>query len=287
MWSPPSVERMQTLLPQYEFIALVGRGGMGAVYKARQNSLDRFVAVKILPMDIVDHHEANFVERFKNEARTMAKLSHPAIVAVHDSGQTAEGQLYFAMEFISGTDVAKMIRSQGRLPPEQTLGICMRVCEALQCAHAHGVIHRDIKPANILIDSDAQVKVADFGLAKASDPGLAGFTRTDVAMGTPDFIAPETLIAGMVTDHRVDLYAVGVMLYNMLTGEIPRGVFQPPSVKAGTDARFDDIVSKAMQTDRERRHQTAAELRDELNAILTVPSLDVCYPPMDLRDGLI
>ena len=250
---------------------MIGHGGMGAVYRARQISLDRLVAIKILPPEAADD-ETQFIQRFKNEARTMAKLSHPAIVTVFDFGETAEGQLYFVMEFVDGTDVAQMVRSQGRLPPDHALAISAHVCDALQYAHEHGVIHRDIKPANILINQEGQVKVADFGLAKIEDPsGTTGLTRSSMSMGTPDFVAPEALTLGMVADHRADLYAVGVMLYEMLTGEIPRGVFKVPSQKCGCDARFDAIVLKAMETDREDRYQSAYEIRQHLDEILTVP----------------
>lgn len=263
---------MQAMLPQYRFESLLGRGGMGAVYKAMQVSLDRPVAIKVLPGDLIDDADANFVERFKNEARTTARMNHPAIVNVYDFGQTSSGLLYFVMEFIDGTDVARMIQAQGRLPPEHALAITAHVCDALNYAHTHGVIHRDIKPANILINMEGQVKVADFGLAKMEDPAKgSGLTKTGMAMGTPDFVAPEALVMGVNVDARADLYAIGVMLYNMLTGEIPRGFFELPSKKCGSDPRFDAIVRRAMEQDRERRYQSAAELRRDLDVILTVP----------------
>ena len=246
MWQPPSVEHLQALLPQYEIEALIGRGGMGAVYKGKQRALDRPVAIKLLPPEF-DNDEANFTERFKNEARIMAKLDHPAIVPVYDFGETSEGQLYFVMAFIDGTDIQHMIQSQGRLPAEHALAITAHVCDALAYAHDHGVVHRDIKPSNILINMEGQVKVADFGLAKVDDPSASGLTKTGQAMGTPDFVAPEALITGVQTDGRADLYAVGVMLYQMLTGNIPRGMFTMPSVMLpGTDPRFDSIIAKAM-----------------------------------------
>ena len=270
-WKAPTVERLQQMLTGYEVIEMLGMGGMGAVYKARQISLDRLVAIKILPPEAAGDEEANFVERFKNEARTMAKMNHPAIVHVYDFGETSEGQLYIVMEFIDGTDVSKMILSQGKLPPDHALAIVAHVCDALQYAHTHGVIHRDIKPANVLINMEGAVKVADFGLAKASDAGQGGLTKTNMAMGTPDFVAPEALIAGMIVDGRADLYAVGVMLYNMLTGNVPRGMFRMPSTTVKTDPRFDKIITKAMEMDREMRYQTAFDIRKDLDVILTVP----------------
>jgi serine/threonine protein kinase len=270
-WQPPTLEEMQAMLPQYEFVRLLGRGGMGAVYKAVQVSLDRPVAIKVLPVDLVDDEDSQFAERFKNEARTMAKMNHPSIVDVYDFGETQTGLLYIVMEFIDGTDVSQMIISQGKLPEDYALSITAHVCDALNYAHRNGIIHRDIKPANILINMEGAVKVADFGLAKASDAGQSGLTKTNMAMGTPDFVAPEALIPGIPLDGRADLYAVGVMLYQMLTGEIPRGLWTLPGLKLGTDPRFDAIITKAMQTDREVRYQTAAEIRQELDVILATP----------------
>ena len=270
-WSPPTTDHMARMLPQYADWETLGMGGMGAVYKARQLSLDRWVAIKVLPPEAADD-ESQYVARFKNEARTMARLSHPAIVAVHDSGETADGQLYFAMEYVDGTDVARLIQQQGKLPPDHALAVAAHVCDALLYAHEQGVIHRDIKPANVLINRDGQVKVADFGLAKLNDPSQAtSLTRSDMAIGTPDFVAPESLTLGMTTDHRADLYAVGVMLYNMLTGEIPRGMFKLPSIKVGTDRRFDDIITRAMENDPRDRYQSSSEIRHDLDHILTVP----------------
>ncbi|MFN0076916.1 MAG: protein kinase domain-containing protein [Prosthecobacter sp.] len=270
-WQPPTLEEMQAMLPQYQFESLLGRGGMGAVYKAVQASLDRAVAIKVLPGDLIDDSDAQFAERFKNEARTMAKMNHPAIVNVYDFGETQTGLLYIVMEFIDGTDVSKMISSQGKLPEDYALSITAHVCDALNYAHRHGIIHRDIKPANILINMEGAVKVADFGLAKASDAGQSGLTKTNMAMGTPDFVAPEALIPGIPLDGRADLYAIGVMLYQMLTGEIPRGIWTLPGMKLGTDPRFDAIITKAMQSDRDHRYQSAADLRRDLDTILTLP----------------
>ncbi len=271
VWQPPTLEEMQAMLPQYHFVSLLGRGGMGAVYKAMQVSLDRAVAIKVLPGDLVLDEDSQFAERFKNEARTMAKMSHPSIVNVWDFGETRTGLLFIVMEFIDGTDVARMILSQGKLPEEYALSITAHVCDALNYAHRSGIIHRDIKPANILINRDGAVKVADFGLAKQSDPAVRGLTKTNMAMGTPDFVAPEAFIPGIPMDGRADLYAIGVMLFQMLTGELPRGLWTLPGSRLGTDPRFDAIIAKAMQTDRECRYQSAAEIRRELDTIMATP----------------
>ncbi|MBE2285966.1 MAG: protein kinase, partial [Prosthecobacter sp.] len=270
-WEPPSPEELQALLPGYTIEKLLGRGGMGAVYRGIQTNLDRPVAIKILPPG-VEKEDPSFAERFKNEAKLMAKLMHPGVVAVFDFGKTSAGQLFFVMEYVDGSDVHQMITAQGKLPPEHALAVTAHVCDALQAAHELGIVHRDIKPANVLINMKGQVKVADFGLAKIDDPGQHGMTKTGYTMGTPDFVAPEALMLGTAMDGRADLYAVGVMLYQMLTGNIPRGAFKPASVLVpGLDPRFDPIILKAMQHDRAERHQSAAELRCELDVILTVP----------------
>jgi serine/threonine protein kinase len=285
-WQPPTPQHLQEMLPAYEVLSIIGQGGMGAVYKGRQKSLDRIIAIKILPPE-AGAGDMQFIERFKNEARTMAKMNHPAIVHVYDFGETCEGQLYIVMEFIDGTDVAKMIQSQGKLPEDYALSITAHVCDALGYAHTHGVVHRDIKPANILINMEGQVKVADFGLAKATDPKAMGLTQTNMTMGTPDFVSPEALTPGVVLDGRADLYAVGVMLYNMLTGSIPRGAFRMPSITLQTDARFDKIILKAMEMDRANRYQTALDLRRDLDVILTAPTAKTSGQPLPAQQAAL
>lgn len=267
-WQPPSPALLAAELPQYEILSMLGRGGMGVVYHARQKSLDREVAIKILPPTVWKNgDEMHFAERFKAEARAMARLEHPGIVAVYDAGETESGLLYFVMQYVQGTDVAQMIAATGRLPPPYAHAIAAHVCDALAYAHANGIVHRDIKPANIMVDTQGRVKVADFGLAKAASD-TTGFTKSNMAVGTPDFVAPEALITGMQVDCRADLYALGVMLYQMLTGQIPRGAWQPASVVVpGTDPRFDQIIVKAMAYDRESRHQSAADLRQHLDSL--------------------
>ncbi|MBX7211857.1 MAG: SUMF1/EgtB/PvdO family nonheme iron enzyme [Verrucomicrobiaceae bacterium] len=299
-WTPPAPEELSAMLVQYDVERLVGCGGMGAVYRGRQKALDRPVAIKLLPPS-VEAEDATYAERFKNEARVMARLTHPAIVAVHDFGEIDVGRalapasaanadarriednpphrnmLYFVMEFIDGTDVHQMVQAQGRLPPEHALAIAAHVCDALKYAHEHGVVHRDIKPSNVLLNREGQVKVADFGLAKMEDASqpATNMTQPGIALGTPDYVAPEALMMGVSVDGRADLYAVGVMLYEMLTGKVPRGAFDPPSRVTGCDPRFDAIVLKAMKMERDQRYATAAELRKDLDVILTTPIAQV------------
>lgn len=258
------MEELQRGLPQFEILAMAGRGGMGAVYKGRQKSLDRLVAIKVLPADI-HHSSADFAERFKREAKAMARLSHPGIVAVHDAGETTHGLLYFVMDFIEGTDVQRMLAAQGRFAPEDALAITAKVCEALAYAHTHGVIHRDIKPSNVMVDAEGQVKVADFGLAKFTSADCGSITTSEMTMGSPDFMAPEAMRGHAQVDHRADLYAVGVMLYQMFTGTVPRGRFAPPSQAVpGLDKRLDHIVDKALQPDRDNRFATAVEMQTQI-----------------------
>lgn len=267
----PLPEELAPDFPSYEILRILGRGGMGAVYLARQTSLNRLVAVKILPADL-DDGENNFTQRFKNEARAMAQLSHPGIVAVYDFGQTTSGLLYIVMEYIDGTDVALMVTRQGRLPSAHAMAITAHVCDALAYAHGKGIIHRDIKPSNIMIGNDGVVKVADFGLAKMSQAASSGLTQSGMVMGTLHFMAPEALMLGTAVDQRADIYAVGVMLYQMLTGKLPQGLFEMPSLQVkGLDPRYDQIVARALREDRELRYPDANAMRHDLDAILTQP----------------
>ena len=279
-WEAPSVEHLQTLLPQYEISRMLGLGGMGAVYEGVQSNLDRKVAIKILPETLGEEDEGlNFTERFKLEAKSMANLDHPGIISVYEFGQTSEGQLFFVMEFIDGMDIHQYLQHHGgRLPPESAIAITAHVLDALDYAHSEGIIHRDIKPANVMIKSDGRVKVADFGLVKRLTGGDEGaesipaLTMTNMAIGTPDFVAPESLESDRTVDHRADLYAVGVMLYQMLTGALPRGNFRPPSGRVeGLDPRLDDVVSKAMESDPDHRYANAIEFRSAIDQILAEP----------------
>ena len=265
-WEPPSAAEAAALFPAYEILEIIGRGGMGAVYKARQLALDRIVAIKLLPLEVsVDR---DFAERFKREARTMAKMNHPNIVSVYDFGTTTEGHLFFVMEFVEGTTLHHIIKTTGLKPP-QALEIIVGTCEALHYAHAEGVVHRDIKPANILVDMRGRVKVTDFGLARHNSPSaeqLAGYTMTGVILGTPDYMAPEQK-RGLHVDHRADIYSLGVMLYEMLCGQVPQGVFDLPSRRIEVDERVDQVVIRAMQQEPDRRYQNTAEMRHEVQTI--------------------
>jgi hypothetical protein len=263
-------------MPQYEVLELIGRGGMGAVYRARQKSLKRLVAIKVLPVDAADD-ELKFAERFKNEAFAMARLSHTGIVNVHDAGETAGGLLYFVMEHVEGQDLAHEIADRAPLPQAEVRLIAMQVCEALGYLHGNGVIHRDIKPANILLDAQGKAKVADFGLARLDEPLASGLlTRTGTSLGTADFMAPECRRAAASVDHRADLFSLGVAIYQMLTGELPHGMFKLPSqLLPEIDERFDAIICKALEPKPEDRYQSANEMRDDLEVISGTAKTDV------------
>ncbi len=241
-WEPPTVAEAARLFPNYQITEMIGRGGMGVVYKGRQTSLDRIVAIKLLPLEV--SIDRDFGDRFVREARTMAKMNHPNIVSVFDFGHTTEGHLFFVMEFVEGTTLHHLIKAVG-LKPIQSLELIVGVCEALEYAHSEGVIHRDIKPANILVDTRGRVKVTDFGLARmdtTKTPEQWGQTMTGMVLGTPDYMAPEQK-KGIRVDHRADIYSLGVMLYEMLCGEIPAGIFDPPSMRVAVDERIDQVVS--------------------------------------------
>jgi tRNA A-37 threonylcarbamoyl transferase component Bud32/uncharacterized membrane protein len=259
--APDLVARFANL----EIIAPLGKGGMGAVYKARQTKLDRLVALKVLPAEF--NRDPTFAERFLREARALARLNHPGIVAVHDFGE-ADGQPYFLMEFVEGANLRQVIRA-GKLPADQALALVTQVCEALQFAHDEGIIHRDIKPENILLDKRGRVKIADFGLAKllGADRVDHTLTATHLAMGTMNYMAPEQLDNAARVDHRADIYSLGVVLYEMLTGQVPRGKFDPPSHRAQVDARLDAVVLRALESDPERRYQKVSEMQTAMAAV--------------------
>jgi hypothetical protein len=251
--------------PHLEIQTLLGVGGMGAVYKARQLKLDRFVALKILPPEW--GRDPAFAERFAREARAMARLTHPHIVAVHDFGE-AGGYFYLLMEYVDGANLRQVLQT-GPMEPAQALQVIPQVCEALQYAHEEGVVHRDIKPENILLDRKGRVKIADFGLAKLVGPSQASFTLTGThqVMGTLDYMAPEQRNRPQEVDHRADIYSLGVVFYEMLTGELPLGRFSPPSEVAAVDGRLDQVVFRALEREPGRRYQRASEVKSELESL--------------------
>ncbi len=254
-----------TALGPYRVETLLGRGGMGAVYRAKHAMLDRTVALKVLPRSLAADGE--FVERFKREAQALAKLDHPNIVKVFDMG--CEGETYFfAMELVDGVNLRRLLKSGG-LAPEEALRLVPKLCDALEFAHGRGIIHRDIKPENILIGRDGEPRVADFGLARLvkGDALRDGLTRTNAIMGTPDYMAPEQRECTRTVDHRADIYSMGVVLYEMLTGRLPVGVFESPAKRVQVDVRIDSVVLKAMEREPELRYGNAAAMGTEVRDI--------------------
>ncbi len=263
---PPEPAELGKQFPQLEILELLGQGGMGAVYKARQKQLDRLVALKILPPEV--GQTETFAERFTREARSLAKLNHPRIVSVYDFGYTEQGLYFFIMEFVDGTDLRRVIQS-GELEPSESLAIVPQICEALQFAHEEGIVHRDIKPENILLDKKGRVKIADFGLAKLLDKPPTAYTLTAAGhkMGTPHYMAPEQIEHPGQVDHRADIYSLGVVFYEMLTGQLPIGQFAPPSQKVQVDVRLDSVVLKTLAHEPERRYQHASEVKTDVETI--------------------
>lgn len=274
----PSPEALSAALPQLDVLELMASGGMGLVYRARQKNLDREVALKILPVDA--HDDPALPARFVSEARILASLHHPNIVMALEAGQV-NGWLYLVMELVSGPNLRDVLRCQGALKPREALTIATHLCDALAYAHDRQVIHRDIKPENILLDSagaaagapladilshGGRARLADFGLAKlmsrsASDVAL---TAPHEYLGTADYIAPECRRGKQVADASTDIYALGVVLYEMLTGQIPAGHFAPPSRVADVSRRVDAIVLRCLAAEPADRYPSVAILRRDL-----------------------
>jgi predicted Ser/Thr protein kinase len=243
---------------------------MGVVFKARQKHLNRVVALKVMGESFASR--PSFVERFEREAQVLAKLNHPNIVTLYDFGQAGDF-CYLLMEYVDGVNLAQAMRA-GRFTPAQALAVIPKVCEALQYAHELGVLHRDIKPANLLLDERGRVKIADFGVAKllgqeAANPGL---TESGAAVGTPAYMAPEQIERPGEVDHRADIYSLGVVFYEMLTGELPLGQFSAPSEKLAMDGRIDSIVMRALKKERELRQQSANEVRTQVEGVANAPA---------------
>ncbi len=276
----------QVNIGRYEIVAELGRGAMGVVYKARDPKIDRLVAIKTIAfLGQESEEEREFRARFFHEAQAAGRLSHPRIVTIFDVAEDSETQQpYIVMEYVPGHSLEKeLAEGTGKMPLEQALQLTEELAEALDYAHAQGIVHRDIKPANILLGDDGHAKIADFGIAKFN---LANITSAGHAMGTPAYMSPEQL-SGEAVDGRSDLFSVGVILYTLLTGYKPfqgnsamtvsyKVVNRDPVPVSALDAdippTLDYVVSRAMAKDRRRRYQTGMEL-----------ALDV----QDLRQGFI
>ena len=275
--------RPQDLISGYRLLKLVGTGGMGEVHKATQLSLGRTVAVKLLNPELAK--DPSFIARFQKEAAALAALSHPHVVSIVDKGQT-ENTYYLVMEFVDGPSLRELIRAPEMDVPG-ALRRMLEICRAIEYAHGRGVIHRDLKPENILLDQQAGgiAKVTDFGLASflddSSPSARFALTSTHVSMGTLSYMAPEQRVDAKSADTRADIFSLGVILYEWLTGEVPLGTFDPLSQrKQGLDPRLDAIVTRCLKPDPEDRYPSVAALIKDLE--LLVPGSLPSHPPVPL-----
>ena len=258
-FTPPELDEIAALLPQFEILSFIAKGGMGAVYLAKQKSLDREVAIKILPRSFGE--DEAFRSSFEAEAKSMAKLNHPNLIGIYDFGQI-DGMLYIVMEMVHGSSLYHA--SYGKTIDQAEAGrIICEICRGLDNAHQQGILHRDIKPANILLDDQLSPKIGDFGLARP-----IGDHESDTAYGTPGYTAPEVVHNPSAVDESTDLYSVGAMLYELLTSKLPEKPYMPAATLVGCDTRFDDIVRKAMNGDPILRFRTAQSMVEAIEAII-------------------
>jgi serine/threonine protein kinase len=247
-------------LPGFEVLGVLGRGGMGTVYRAKHYELGREVALKLFTAKGSD--EELFVERLKREGRLMAQLEHPNVLGIYDADVLSDGTPYLVLEFVRGEDLQKRIYCEKKLSQKEALRIAMQVLRGLSAVHAVGVIHRDVKPANVLLGEDGSVKVTDFGVSKEAQEEQVSLTMTGTTIGTVDYMSPEQSNGGAV-DERSDIYSVGVLLYEMIAGVTPRGAFEPLT-KYGANKELNRIVMRCLQRDPTKRPASAASLAQQL-----------------------
>jgi uncharacterized protein YndB with AHSA1/START domain/predicted Ser/Thr protein kinase len=266
----PSLAELAQRLPNLEVLELLGSGGMGIVYKGRQPLLDRLVAIKVIRPDL--ETDGAFQERFLREGRALAKLRHPFIVTVFDVHRA--GDLYcLVMEYVEGSSLRQLLQEgNGSITERRTLDYVPQITEALQHAHEAGVVHRDIKPENVLVDTRGRIRLVDFGLATLFGPTAPARAHDDDCVaGTLRYMAPEQISMPESVDHRADIYATGVVFYEMLSHEVPGQDRVPPSKKAGTDPRIDPIVMRAIEKDRDLRYQEARLMHLDLISLARTP----------------
>lgn len=260
---------------RYEILGLLGVGGMGAVYKARDREVDRLVALKVIRRELADNPE--ILRRFKQELILARQVTHRNVIRIYDLGG-AEGVKFISMEYIEGQDLRTTLTQRGKLSPEEAVGIIEQVCRALDAAHSEGVVHRDLKPQNIMVDKQGKVSVMDFGIARSME--TPGMTRTGVLLGTPEYMSPQQA-KGEEVDARSDLFTLGIIFYELLTGKSPYraetayGMLlrrtqeraRPPAELDPTIPRFvNDVVMRCLEIDPQRRYQGAAEILHDLEA---------------------
>ena len=259
-FSAPAPAELAPLFPSYQIERLIATGGMGAVYRATQLSLDRQVALKILPRELTG--DVVFRSSFESEAKAMARLNHPNLIGVYDFGEVA-GMLYIIMEYVPGLSLFHYANGAA-LDAATVIHLVSGICNGLAHAHQNGIIHRDIKPSNILLDLNDEPKIGDFGLARPVDRKAAD---GEVIYGTPHYTAPEVINAPHSVDHRADIFSVGVMLHELLTGRLPADDPRPASAIVHCDPRFDSIIRRATDQVPDRRYTSAQEITHELQKI--------------------
>jgi len=268
----------ETIAGRYELAEVVGHGGMSTVYKARDSLLERNVVLKVLHQQYSE--DEDFVERFKREARSVAQLQHPNIVTVIDRGEEG-GRQYIVFEYVDGENLKELVVRKGRLDVRTTLGVGLEIARALSFAHGHGLVHRDVKPQNVLLNGDGGAKVTDFGIARSLDVEHS-MTQTGTVLGTSNYIAPEQA-NGRPVGAQTDVYSLGIVLYEMLTGEVPfpgenfvavamKHIQEPsPSVldaRGDVPLRVAEMIDRALEKDPEQRFPTMDAFADEIEANL-------------------
>jgi serine/threonine-protein kinase len=275
---------------EYRIVERIGVGGMGAVYKAEQPSMNRLVAIKVLHSKFANRDD--LVSRFRREARAMSQLSHPNTARVYKFGELEDGAAYFVMDYMEGKNLAHVVREQGPMEPERALNIMMQVCGALDEAHRAGIIHRDLKPENIFLTTQGGTsdfpKVLDFGLAKVSEKqmgrGSMMLTQEGMVFGTPEFMSPEQSM-GEPLDRRSDIYSLGLILYELLTGKLPFEATKPIDIMRAHvydkaiplndrvkgksfGPQLEAAIAKALEKKKEDRYETAVEFAAALKSCL-------------------
>lgn len=268
-------------IPGYEVLEFLGKGSMGMVYKARQTSVDRVVALKVLLDSLASNQE--FIKRFKREAMVAAKLNHNHVVNVYDAGE-AEHRHYFVMEYVEGTTVREQIDKRGRFAEDEGLRIILAVAEAMKHAHEKGLVHRDIKPDNIILTHDGTVKLADLGLARPTNDQAWAKSEAGLAIGTPYYISPEQVRGQTDIDIRADIYSLGATFYHMMTGQVPfEGtdpnevmkkhvnkkieLVPPDHINTEISSGLGVVIETMMTREREKRYQNPKDLLLDLNAL--------------------
>jgi serine/threonine protein kinase len=265
LFEAPEVEEVSRLFPSYEVLGLIACGGMGAVYHAIQTSLERPVAIKILPREF--SMDAEFRASFESEAKAMAKLNHPNLIGVYDFGEVG-GLLFIVMEFVAGQSLHQAAHGCA-VEHADAINLVIGVCHGLAHAHEFGILHRDIKPSNILLDGQMNPKIGDFGLARALERQIE---EGEQIFGTPGYTAPEVLRPPFKVDQRADLFSVGVMIHELLTGHLPDVDPRPASQICGCSPRLDAVIARATSPDPNRRYSSAMELAKELAQIMAMPN---------------